>query len=145
MPTVRRPVARYAAPLAVLPVLAASLAGCGPADRAPAQGWHLGWRAETVVPATSIATTTCRFVARLSGSGSQIRVELTSGSRFGYAVQAGYVSAPTSLTSLDVLPGSSYQLRFGGRTSIRVQPGGTVLSDPMTFPVRPGTGVSVTL
>ena len=123
MPNDRRSLARYAAPLLALPVLATSLAGCGPSSRVPVSGWHLGWRAETVFPATTIATTTCRFVARLSGSGSQIRVELTSGSHFGYALQAGYVSTPTSLQSLDVVPGSSHQLRFGGRTAIRCSPG----------------------
>jgi lysophospholipase L1-like esterase len=145
MPKVRR-TSRVVASLVALPVAATTLIGCGAVSRGPTAGWHLGWRAETVFPGVSTAPATCRFVAKLSGSGSRVRLELTSGSvGQGYTLQAGWVAASSGLTGLDVVPGSSQQLHFGGKPSARVAPNASVLSDPLPFTVQPGTGMTVTL
>jgi lysophospholipase L1-like esterase len=130
-----------------VPLLAAlAVAGCDPALRTPAAGWHLSWRAETVFAGTTTTTTSCRFLARLSGFGSRLRAEFTSapGSR-GYSITSASIASAASPTRLDIVPGSSRPLAFSGHPSTVVGGGRSVLSDPLPATVHPGRTIAVTV
>ena len=134
-----------AAALGVVSVLGVA---CGPAPQArvPTAGWHLSWRAETIFETTTTATTSCRFLARLTGTGSRVRAEFTStaGTK-GYWITAASLAQPRTPTSLDVAPGSSRPLTFGGRGGVPVTGGRSVLSDPLPLSVRPDTPMLITV
>ena len=134
-------------PVAVGAVLTAVVAaGCAPPTRVAASGWHLAWRAESVAVTSTTATTSCRYLARLSGFGSQIRAEFTStpGSR-GYTIAAASLAAPARAGALDIAAGSSRPLTFAGRPGVLVRGGTSVLSDPLPVAVLPGSSVVVTV
>jgi lysophospholipase L1-like esterase len=132
------------------PVLVAAVtllaASCNAAPRVPVAGWHLAWRAESVFPASTTTTTSCRFDAQLTGYGSRVRAEFTSrdGSA-GYSILGASLATPLTNSSVALLPGSSRPLTFGARGSVAVPAGHAVLSDPLPLSVEPGTLVAVTV
>jgi lysophospholipase L1-like esterase len=63
----------------------------------------------------------------------------------GYSVQSASIAPAASLTSLEVRPGTSRPLTFAGRAGVAVGPGATVLSDPVSMPIRAGEPVLVTV
>lgn len=134
---------RRAALLTGIPV-ACFVTAC---NAAPIAGTHASWASGNAFVATTTQTTTCRFVAVLSGSGTQLRVEFSdplNGS--GFTVKAASVAAAASPSSLDVTAGTSFALTFGRAGSVVVPAGGTdVVSDPVGIPVAPGKAVAVTV
>jgi lysophospholipase L1-like esterase len=112
----------------------------------PALGYHLSWRADEAFMGTMPNVTTCRFIAKLTGSGSSIRVEFADpfGSA-GFPIVAASVARTPSGSRLDISPGTSVGLTFGGRTSATVQGHGTLLADPVPLHVVPGTTIAVTV
>ncbi|MDQ1631941.1 MAG: hypothetical protein QOC80_1913, partial [Frankiaceae bacterium] len=119
---------------------------CGPAQRVAVPGWHLSYRAENVFRTSTATTTSCRFLTRLSGSGTRVRVEFNSvpNSR-GFTVLRASIALPVAAGRLDVLPATSRLLTFAHWPQTRVDGGRSVLSDPLGVVVRPGTAVLVTV
>ena len=108
--------------------------------------WHIAWRAEDAFPGVTTRTTSCRFLAKLVTGGSRIRAEFSGlANDHGYSVKSASIAPAASLTSLEVRPGTSRPLTFAGRSGVPVSPGATVLSDPVSMPVRPGEPVLVTV
>src|SRR3954451_21024983 len=65
------------------------------ANLTEAPAWHLAWRAETVFPGVTTATTTCRFSTRLTAAGTSMRVEFSSpGEGAGYRLLGASVARP---------------------------------------------------
>lgn len=113
---------------------------------APATSWRLAWRAETAFPGRTTVTTSCRFLAKLVASGSRIRAEFSGlANDSGYSVESASIAPATSLTSLEVQPGTSRPLTFDGAPGVTVGPGARLLTDPVTMPVRNGEAVLVTV
>lgn len=128
-------------------VAPAHVGGVATAARpAPSTSWQLAWRAETAFPNATTTTTSCRFLAKLVVGGSRIRAEFSGvANTNGYSVKTASVAPATSPTSLEVRPGTSQPLTFGGREGATVSPGASVLSDPVSMPVHPGEPVLVTV
>ncbi len=95
-------------------------------------------------PLLNIENQTVRERVRISIGGAQICIRLSN--EFGSApllVGSATVAAPVDPAS--VSPGSIQILTFGGRTSVTIPAGAPILSDPITFPVMPGTEISISL
>ena len=136
------PVAALVFPLAIGCTLPAALTPV-----VPRAGWHLAWRAETAFAGHTTMAQTCRFTARLTGSGSRLQAEFTSPFTpgTGYTIAAAGIAAGAGPTSLQPVPGTGRDLTFGGQTSVTVPAGGLVRSDPLPWQVQPGTTVEVTV
>jgi lysophospholipase L1-like esterase len=108
---------------------------------------RVSWHAENAIGAESKRTTTCRFIATLSGSGSALRVEFSAGlGGTGFAVGPASIAVATSATTLQIKPSTSHGLTFGGQDAASVvADGSVVVSDPVAMKFRPGTVVAVTV
>jgi lysophospholipase L1-like esterase len=87
---------------------------------------------------------TIRERVRVSVGGAQISILLSN--EYGSTpllIGAATVAAPHDFAS--VQPGSIRRVTFGGRTSITIPAGAPALSDPVAFPVSPGTEISLSL
>jgi lysophospholipase L1-like esterase len=144
--------------LALVVVVAAIVIGTavlgGPGSdsgvRAPstavAQQWHLAWRSENAFPHRTSTTLTCRFAALLTTDGDYVRAEFTSPVVPGVGYVISSASMALSLgTGLNLRPGSTKPLTFGGKASVRVRPGAVILSDPVSMFVDDGTTVDITM
>lgn len=110
---------------------------------------HVAWHSENAFSATNDTVTTCRFIAVLSGSGSQLRVEFSDASQgAGFTVISASVALAASPTTLGIRPGTSHTLTFGGPKVISTpvtSDGSVVVTDPVSLPIKPGTAVAVTV
>jgi lysophospholipase L1-like esterase len=119
------------------------------AGRAAAQEaatYHLAWRGEDAFGHRNASARSCRFVARLEGSGTSLRVEFgdpMAGS--GYSVQEAAIALVTAHDPLTVATGTSHPLTFGGHPGVRVGSRRTVLSDPLALSVPSGGLVAVSV
>lgn len=132
--------------VAATALLGTAALGTSACNATPIAGFHASWRSANAFYATNTQVTTCRFVAALSGSGSQLAVEFADPlGGPGFTVQSASVAAAASATSLE-LAGTPTTLTFGGAKSAAVPAGGTaVVSDAVNMPVTTGTTVAVTV
>src|SRR3954470_822442 len=108
--------------------------------------WHLAWRAETVLPGVTTATSTCRFSTRLTSARTSVRVEFSSPAEgAGYRLLGGSVARPLGRGSLDVAEPTSLPLTFSGSPSVKVRGLGTVASDPLPMTVAANSDLLVTV
>jgi lysophospholipase L1-like esterase len=96
-------------------------------------------------PLLKLDNQTVRERARITLGGEQIRLRLSN--EFGTApVLIGKVTVGIADGSAGVAPGSIYPVTFnGGKESILLAAGAPALSDPIAFPVKSGTEISVSL
>ncbi len=108
--------------------------------------WHRAWHAEDVFPDPTTTTTTCRYSARLTATGSLLRATFASdGPGPGYRLLHASIARPVAPHSLEVLPTSSLPLTFSGSRSIAVAGRAEVMSDAVALPVAAGSDVLVTI
>ena len=89
-------------------------------------------------PLDKIEGQTIRERVRVSVGGAQISILLSN--EYGSTpllIGSATVAAPHDFAS--VQRGSIRRVTFGGRTSITIPAGAPALSDPVAFPVSPGT------
>jgi lysophospholipase L1-like esterase len=94
------------------------------------------------------ADTTLRQTVHLTAGGPQLRVRFSNA--FGGAplpITAAAVAGPADGRAgvATTVPGSARPLTFGGHPGTVVPPGALVVSDPVAFPVAPGTNLSVSI
>jgi len=95
-------------------------------------------------PLDKIEGQTIRERARVSVGGAQISILLSN--EYGSTpllIGSATVAVPHDFAS--VQRGSIRRVTFGGRTSITIPAGAPALSDPVVFPVSPGTEISLSL
>jgi lysophospholipase L1-like esterase len=95
-------------------------------------------------PLGKIEGQTVRQRVRVSAGGAQISILLSN--EYGSTplmIGSATVAAPHGFAS--VQPGSIRRVTFGGSTSVTIPAGAPALSDPVAFPVSPGTEVSISL
>jgi lysophospholipase L1-like esterase len=108
--------------------------------------WHRAWHAEAVFPDPTKTTTTCRYSARLTASGSSMRATFASaGPGRGYRLLGASIARPVAPHSLEVDAASSTPLSFSGSRAITVAGRAEVMSDAVALPVAAGTDVLVTV
>ncbi|WP_030453501.1 SGNH/GDSL hydrolase family protein [Herbidospora cretacea] len=92
--------------------------------------------------------TTLRQTVRVTTGGRQVRLRFSNA--FG-GVALPITKAAVALPAdgragvAAIRPGSSRPLTFQGRASVSVPVGAQAISDPLNFPVAPGTNLTVTL
>lgn len=151
---------------AVLALVLGLLAVVAPprAAAAPPSAWFSAWsRPQSVVTGEAadplgggrlpgpLLDQTVRDVVRVSGSGTALRVRLSN--RYGASL------TPTGTTPLRVeavtvglrssgaavVPGSLRRITFGRADAVSVPPGATVVSDPVSLPVRSQQDLAVSI
>lgn len=143
-------------PLRLLGILAAGLAAAAAASAAPvapasnarpASHWVASWSASaSPVLSTPAALArahlnfrdqTLREIVHLSLGGPVVRVRLSS----AFGPDAVRIASAAILTP----GGAEHPLTFGGSRSITIPPNATVVSDPASAAVAPGSDVAVSL
>ncbi|MDB5429727.1 MAG: putative secreted protein [Caulobacter sp.] len=125
-----------------------SMLGASPALSQAASGdWAAVWGAPPEPPRdppTVFNNQTVREVARLSIGAGRVRVRLTNefGSR-PVTITAAHVAV--SGPGASIVPATDRTLTFGGRPSVTIPNGASMLSDPVDIPVSPLANVSVSL
>jgi lysophospholipase L1-like esterase len=92
-----------------------------------------------------------RDIVRLAGDGSAIRVRLSN--RYGASLspdatlplQVLATTVGRRRSGADLDPRTLRSVRFGGHQDVTIPAGGTVVSDPITLPVRFGDDLAVSL
>lgn len=108
--------------------------GCAPAGPAPAGSYY----------DYNFSGQTIRMFIRASIGGNRVRVRLSNemGST-PLAIGAAWIGIRSSAQAVQA--GSNYPLTFGGRSTVSIQPGAAVLSDPLYFQVAPFADLAVSL
>ncbi|MFC9395748.1 SGNH/GDSL hydrolase family protein [Streptomyces sp. NPDC057027] len=132
--------------LALAPTALADTGNHGPA-------WRGAWAASPQSAAAPLGPNwsqqgfdhqTVRQVVRVTASGTRTRIELTNRYGTGPLRITGATVARTAKGSA-VQPGSVRTLRFGGRPSVTIPAGETLLSDAAPLPVKAFENLTVTL
>ena len=120
-------------------------------DAGPDAGWVGTWgtapqltEPANMPPEPGLAGNTLRQVVRVSVGGDRLRARFSN--EFGTApmtLDAAHVAASAGGGAID--PATDWALTFGGSPSVTLPPGGTAVSDPFAFPLRPLSGVAITL
>ena len=95
-------------------------------------------------PLPSLSDQTLRMVVRTSIGGERVRVRLYNAIG-GKAVRLGAAHLAVNAGGSAIVPASDRALTFGGRSSITLYAGQTVVSDPVSLAVPPLTDLAVSL
>ena len=129
-------------------VLTASLCiALMPASAAPATDashWVAAWGAAMDLPGPRVADQTVRQIVRVSAGGSSVRVRLSN--LFGAGpITLGPVHVALRAQGVSIVPGSDHALLFGGRPTVTIPKGESVLSDAATMDIKPLQELAVSL
>lgn len=93
---------------------------------------------------TEVSDQTLRQIVHISVGGDTLRVRFSN--EFGeQPLVIGAARIALSAGGASIVPGTSRQLTFGGRTSITVPPGAPALSDPVKLHARALTDLAISL
>lgn len=108
--------------------------GCAPAGPAPAGSYY----------DYNFSGQTIRMFVRASIGGNRVRVRLSNEmGNAPLAIGAAQIGLRSSAQA--VIAGSNHPLTFGGRSTVTIQPGAYVLSDPLFFQVAPFADLAISL
>ncbi|WP_406129471.1 SGNH/GDSL hydrolase family protein [Streptomyces canus] len=139
----RRRTARGARLLAVTVAAAALQATPAPAAVSPPDG-VITWGASAYPIGDSAADRGYRMVVHTSVGGSEPRIRLSNA--FGdQPVTFDSVYAGLQLKDAELVRGTNRQLTFDGSSSVTVEPGNTVYSDPLSGRLAAGSNLVVSL
>ncbi|MEU9328212.1 SGNH/GDSL hydrolase family protein [Streptomyces canus] len=139
----RRRTARGARLLAVTVAAAALQATPAPAAVSPPDG-VITWGTSAYPIGDSAADRGYRMVVHTSVGGSEPRIRLSNA--FGHQpVTFDSVYAGLQLKDAELVRGTNRQLTFDGSSSVTVEPGSTVYSDPLSGRLAAGSNLVVSL
>ncbi|HEY3927505.1 MAG TPA: SGNH/GDSL hydrolase family protein [Candidatus Koribacter sp.] len=113
--------------------------------------WVATWAAspepgqdDATEPLLNIENQTVRERVRVSVGGPQIRLQLSNecGSA---ALQLGAVTVAMPNSVAAIQPASVHAVTFENRSAVTIPAGAPILSDPINFPVKAGTEISISL
>lgn len=87
---------------------------------------------------------TLRMVARVSASGTSIRIRLAD-TFSSQAAQIGHVTVGTQMNGGSTVESVPTTVLFGGMQAVMIPAGGNVASDPVVFPVAANTRLLVSI
>ncbi|MDQ5981008.1 MAG: hypothetical protein QG602_3986 [Verrucomicrobiota bacterium] len=96
-------------------------------------------------PEPGFTEATVRQKLRVSIGGEKLRVRFSN--EFGngpLALEATHVALADGFDDAKIQPGTSRALTFRGMASVTIQPGATVISDPVDLPLAPMADVAIT-
>jgi len=119
--------------------------------RAPRNPWITTWAASSEMadpdpdePLLRIDDQTVRERLRVSVGGAQLCIRLSN--EYGSApLLIGSATVAMAKDAASVRPGSIQTVTFGRRNSVSIAAGAPVLSDPVSFPVAPGSEITISL
>lgn len=140
---------RWISALLVAATAAAGLASAAPAQATggpPGPGTAGVWAASLEGVHGVAPDATVRQIARVSVAGNGIRVRL--GNPFGAApvvVREAWIGRTVAPGAARLVPGSNKRLTFGGKRTVSIEPGRSVLSDaaPITVQAQQDVAVSI--
>jgi lysophospholipase L1-like esterase len=92
----------------------------------------------------TVTNQTVRMIVRTSIGGKRARLKLSNS--FGAsAVKIGAVHVAKRSQGSSIAAESDRAITFGGKTAVRIAPGGVVVSDPVTLDIPPLTDLAVSL
>jgi lysophospholipase L1-like esterase len=95
-------------------------------------------------PLLKIADQTVRERVRISIGGSQIRIRLSN--EYGSTpLLVGSLTVAVPVNPESIQPGSLRTVTFDGQKSILIPAGAPALSDPVPYPVSPGSEISISV
>lgn len=112
-------------------------------------GWCASWGCAPAGPPPSAGTMsftaqTLRMIVRASIGGNRVRVRLSN--EMGSApLTIGAAQIGLRNAGQAVVAGSNHPLTFGGRTSVTIQPGSPMVSDPVYLQIAPFADVAISL
>jgi lysophospholipase L1-like esterase len=123
----------------------------GAQRNAPQNSWVATWAASPQPtspnpkkPLLNIEDQTVRERVRVSIGGAQICIRFSN--EYGSSpllVGSATIASPTDPAT--VQPGSIHAVTFAGHNSVTIPAGAPVLSDPVAFPVAPGTEITISI
>jgi lysophospholipase L1-like esterase len=102
------------------------------------------WGASDDIAGGTLNDMTVRNILRTSIGGSDLRIRL-SNAHGDQPLVTDSVYVGRHQGGANVVPGTSRRLTFGGKTSVRIPPGGLAVSDPLPGPVPAQTSLTVSL
>lgn len=137
--------------LAIVAAAAVGVFASAQPATAPPQTWVATWTTSPQAaspdpdePLLTVDGQTVRQRMRVSIGGPELRVRLSN--EFGAEpIRVGAATVAVATDAAGVKPGSISSLTFGGRDAVTIPPGAPALSDPVAFPLEPGTELSVSL
>ncbi|WNL44165.1 SGNH/GDSL hydrolase family protein [Dyella sp. BiH032] len=111
---------------------------------ASASHWVAAWGAAVDSPGPHLSDQTVRQVVRISAGGSAVRIRLSN--LFGAGpVTIGPARIALRAQGSSTVAGSDHAVSFGGKRTVTVPKGESVLSDPMAMDVKPLQELTVSL
>ena len=114
-------------------------------------GWTATWTASPEAadpdpnePLTILDNQTVRERLRVTVGGKQIRIRI-SNECSSAPLLVGKITVGVAQGMASVVPNSLRAVMFGGRDSILIPPGAPAVSDPVDFPIRNGSEISISL
>ena len=96
------------------------------------------------LPPVALSGTTLRQVVRPSVGGDRVRLHLSNA--FGDApVEISAARLAASLGEGAIDPATDAALTFGGRPGVTIPPGGSAVSDPLSYSLPPRTDLAITM
>ena len=95
-------------------------------------------------PAPGLSSSTLRQVVRVSIGGEKLRMKFSNEySKKPVTLESAHIAVSHGGSSID--PDTDMELRFDSKTSVKIEPGSTVTSDPLSFPLKPRSDVAITI
>lgn len=122
------------------------------APAADAMKWVGSWSAapydvgaNNMPPSPGLAGNSLRQIVRVSIGGDSVRLKFSNGVGTS-ALTMNAVTIAISSAGKDAIDASTLkQLKFGGAAKATIAAGGTVVSDPVAFPLSPSAKVAITI
>ncbi len=128
----------------------AALAACA-TPPSPTGAWVVTWGAApqltepaNLPPSPGLPGATLRQVIHVSLGGPRIRIEFSNAFGSGPVTLAAAAVAPAGERGA-IKPEESRPLLFGGGPAVTIAPGGTAVSDPIDFAVRPLSDLTISI
>ncbi len=99
-----------------------------------------------MAPEPGLSDNTLRQVVHVSIGGNRLRVEFSN--TFGTApltLKTAHIADALQADSSAIVPGTDKTLTFNGKQEITIQPGKSVMSDPISFDLKPLSNVTITI
>jgi lysophospholipase L1-like esterase len=128
-------------------VLVGSVCGCVAGAMAAGAGrrvWVDAWSAAPDTGGPSLNDQTVRQIVRVSTGGTEVRIRLSN--LFGNeSVTLGPAHVALHAKGADTVPGSDHAVLFGGKPTVTIPKGESVLSDPVKMDVKALQELAVSL
>lgn len=97
-------------------------------------------------PKPGLSNNTLRQVVHVSLGGNRLRVQFSN--KFGttpLTLQTAHIAVALQADSSAIVPGTDKTLTFNGKREVTIQPGKAIMSDPISFALKPLSNVTITI